>query len=210
MRKTDSPKIGWDTGVSVPGAFKLDQLEPVKLILIQKLSNFWLILGGANFLLLGLEIEVLSLFFIGLAAPNLDHLIPSCQKCFSVACFHVNYPPVLSLSDSHYLRSCGLRRVDELQACGVLILVIIAVQNVTCLSYLIWVSYLSIIVRFIYWTLIHKFNSRLRAACSKVPFLFPCYKTPVNNRIVLRVHNNTTGFLYSAGGADTCKLQLWT
>ena len=35
MRKMDSLKIGWDTGV-----FKLDYLQPVELILFQKMSTF--------------------------------------------------------------------------------------------------------------------------------------------------------------------------
>ena len=38
MRRRESPKSGWHTGVSVSGAFKLDHLQPVKMILWQKMS----------------------------------------------------------------------------------------------------------------------------------------------------------------------------
>ena len=43
MRKGNSPnsKNGWCRGVSVPGAFKLDHLQPVKPILFSKFSNFF-------------------------------------------------------------------------------------------------------------------------------------------------------------------------
>ena len=37
--KRELLKSEWDTGVSDPGAFKLDNLEPVKLILFQKIST---------------------------------------------------------------------------------------------------------------------------------------------------------------------------
>ena len=40
VRKRESPKNGWDTGVSVLGAFKLDYLQPVKRILSQNVSKF--------------------------------------------------------------------------------------------------------------------------------------------------------------------------
>ena len=42
MRKGNSPnsKNGWYRGVSVPGAFKLDHLQPVEPILYLKFSNF--------------------------------------------------------------------------------------------------------------------------------------------------------------------------
>ena len=49
MRKRDSPKKGWDTGVSVLGAFKLDHLQPVELILSQKMSTFLSFILGAPF-----------------------------------------------------------------------------------------------------------------------------------------------------------------
>ena len=48
MRKRESPKNGCDTGVSVPGAFKLDHWQPVKPILLTKFSNFFTFLLGAN------------------------------------------------------------------------------------------------------------------------------------------------------------------
>ena len=42
MRKGKSPnfRIGLDRGVSVPGAFKLDHLQPVKPILFSKFTTF--------------------------------------------------------------------------------------------------------------------------------------------------------------------------
>ena len=49
MRKRDSPKNRWDTGVSVLGAFKLDHLQPVELILSQKMSTFLSFILGAPF-----------------------------------------------------------------------------------------------------------------------------------------------------------------
>ena len=50
MRKGNSPnsKNGWYRGVSVPGAFKLDHLQPVKPILFSKFSNFFTFILGAN------------------------------------------------------------------------------------------------------------------------------------------------------------------
>ena len=50
MRKGNSPnsKIGWYRGVSVPGAFKLDHLHPVKPILFSKFYNFFTFILGAN------------------------------------------------------------------------------------------------------------------------------------------------------------------
>ena len=53
MGKGNSPnsRIGLDRGVSVPGAFKLDHLHPVKPILFSKFYNFFtFILGGQFFL----------------------------------------------------------------------------------------------------------------------------------------------------------------
>ena len=47
MRKKDSPKNGWDTGVSVPGAFKLDHLQPVKLILSHTFSIILIFILGS-------------------------------------------------------------------------------------------------------------------------------------------------------------------
>ena len=41
MGKRESPKSEWDTGVSDLGAFKLDHLQPAKLILSQNLSTFF-------------------------------------------------------------------------------------------------------------------------------------------------------------------------
>ena len=47
MGKRDSPKSECDTGVSDLGAFKLDHLQPVKLILFKNISTFLsFILGG--------------------------------------------------------------------------------------------------------------------------------------------------------------------
>ena len=47
MGKRDSPKSELDTGVPVPGTFKLDHLQPFKLILLQKLSTFPTFILGA-------------------------------------------------------------------------------------------------------------------------------------------------------------------
>ena len=48
----ESLKSEWDTGASVLGAFKLDHLQPVKLILFQNVSTFsTFMLGGLNFLI---------------------------------------------------------------------------------------------------------------------------------------------------------------
>ena len=46
--KRDSLKSGWDTGVSVPGAFKLDHLQTVELILFQKISIFFIFILGVQ------------------------------------------------------------------------------------------------------------------------------------------------------------------
>ena len=44
-------KFEWDRGFSVPGAFKLDHLHPIKPLLLQKFSIFFtFILGGQFFL----------------------------------------------------------------------------------------------------------------------------------------------------------------
>ena len=52
MGKGNSPnsQYGWDWGVSVPGAFKLDHLQPVEPILFWNFSNFWLSCPRAHFL----------------------------------------------------------------------------------------------------------------------------------------------------------------
>ena len=56
MGKWDSPRSEWDTGFSVPRAFKLDHLQPVKLILSQKFPHlFALHTGRTNSLLLRRE-----------------------------------------------------------------------------------------------------------------------------------------------------------
>ena len=47
MRERDSPKNGWDTGVSVHGAFKLDHLKPVELILSPKFSSILIFILGS-------------------------------------------------------------------------------------------------------------------------------------------------------------------
>ena len=41
----------WDKGVSVPGAFKLDHLQPFKPILFWNFSNFFTFILGSQFLL---------------------------------------------------------------------------------------------------------------------------------------------------------------
>ena len=47
MGKGNHPKVNEDTGVSVPGAFKLDHLQPVQLILFLKIPIFLsFLLGG--------------------------------------------------------------------------------------------------------------------------------------------------------------------
>ena len=53
MEKRDSSnfKIEWDKGFSVPGAFKLDHLQPIEPILLQKISNFFIFILGSQFLL---------------------------------------------------------------------------------------------------------------------------------------------------------------
>ena len=51
MGKRESPKSEWDTGVSVLGAFKLDHLQPVKLILSQKFPPFHLSYMEVQFLI---------------------------------------------------------------------------------------------------------------------------------------------------------------
>ena len=52
MRKGNSPnsRIGLDRGVSVPGAFKLDHLHPVKPILFFKFYNFFTFILGGQFI----------------------------------------------------------------------------------------------------------------------------------------------------------------
>ena len=44
-------KVEWDRGFSVPGAFKLDYLQPFEPILSQKISNFSTFILGGQFLL---------------------------------------------------------------------------------------------------------------------------------------------------------------
>ena len=53
MGKGNSPnsRNGCHRGFSVPGAFKLDHLQPLKPILFLKFSNFSLLLLGVQFLL---------------------------------------------------------------------------------------------------------------------------------------------------------------
>ena len=50
MRKGNSPnsRNGLDRGVSVPGAFKLDHLHPVKPISLSKFNNFLIFILGVN------------------------------------------------------------------------------------------------------------------------------------------------------------------
>ena len=51
MEKGISPnsQYGWDWGVSVPGAFKLDHLQPFKPILFWNFSNFFTFILGSPF-----------------------------------------------------------------------------------------------------------------------------------------------------------------
>ena len=53
MRKGNSPnsRNGLDRGVSVPGAFKLDHLQPAKPILFSNFYNFFTFMLGGRFLL---------------------------------------------------------------------------------------------------------------------------------------------------------------
>ena len=53
MGKGKSPnfKIGWDRGFSVPGAFKLDHLQPFQPLLLWKFSTFFTFILGGQFLL---------------------------------------------------------------------------------------------------------------------------------------------------------------
>ena len=53
MRKGNSSNFqyGQDRGVSVPGAFKLDHLQPVKPILFWEIFNFFTLILGSPFLL---------------------------------------------------------------------------------------------------------------------------------------------------------------
>ena len=53
LRKGNSPNFrnGWDRGVWVPGAFKLDHLHPVKPLLFPNFSNFFTFMLGGQFLL---------------------------------------------------------------------------------------------------------------------------------------------------------------
>ena len=46
--KMDISQPEYGTGFWVPGAFKLDHLQPVELILFQKLSNFFTFILEAN------------------------------------------------------------------------------------------------------------------------------------------------------------------
>ena len=49
--KRRGARNGCDTGVPVPGAFKLDHLQPVKPILFPKISNFFTFIMGGQFLI---------------------------------------------------------------------------------------------------------------------------------------------------------------
>ena len=51
MGKRESSKSEWDTGVSVPGALKLDHLQPVEQILFQNFSTFLIFILGLPFLI---------------------------------------------------------------------------------------------------------------------------------------------------------------
>ena len=50
-RNSSNSKTEWDRGVSVPGAFKLDHLQPFKPILLWKIFNFFNFILGSQFLL---------------------------------------------------------------------------------------------------------------------------------------------------------------
>ena len=51
MGKRDSPKSEWDTGISDPGAFKLDYFRHVKMISFQNISTFLTFILGLPFLI---------------------------------------------------------------------------------------------------------------------------------------------------------------
>ena len=48
---SSNPKIGWERGFSVPGAFELDHLQPFKPLLFWKFSIFFSFILGGHFLL---------------------------------------------------------------------------------------------------------------------------------------------------------------
>ena len=48
---SSNPKSGWDKGVSVPWAFKLDHLHPIKPLLFWKFSIFFTFIMRGQFLL---------------------------------------------------------------------------------------------------------------------------------------------------------------
>ena len=88
MMKGNSPdsKNGWYRGVSEPGAFKLDHLQPVEPILLWKFSNFFTFILGANSyyprrLIIRKEIfpNSKNWWYRGVSVPGafkLDHLQP--------------------------------------------------------------------------------------------------------------------------------------
>ena len=53
LRRGNSPnsQYGWDKGISLPGAFKRDHLQPVKQILFPKFYNFFTFILEGQFLL---------------------------------------------------------------------------------------------------------------------------------------------------------------
>ena len=51
-------KIGWDRGVWVPGAFKLDHLQPFEPTLLKKNYNFLTFILGGHFLLPQIQLEM--------------------------------------------------------------------------------------------------------------------------------------------------------
>ena len=53
MEKWDSSNFisEWDKGFSVPGAFKLDHLQPIKTLLFPYYFNFYTFILGSYFLL---------------------------------------------------------------------------------------------------------------------------------------------------------------
>ena len=113
MRKGNSPnsRKGLDRGVSVPGAFKLDHLHPVKQILFSKFYNFFTFVLEANsYYPRGLIMRKGNSpnFRIGLdrgvsvpGAFKLDHLHPAKPVSFSK--FH-NFFTFIVEANSYYPR----------------------------------------------------------------------------------------------------------
>ena len=103
-------KIGWDSGFSVLGAFKLDHLQPIQPLLFWKFSNFFSFILGGQFLLPQranngkwgitqlknwMRVATLSAWDIqvGPFAPLQAHLAP---KFFQLFHFHTGRPILIT------------------------------------------------------------------------------------------------------------------